>query len=111
MNYPAFGVSNRRPPNSSSRYDKDNAKENMVFKMFRYMSNDSFSRIWDANYKVVTIGDLFLGVSYGRPIQWSLHWKTAKLVCEGIYEKSGRSKDKMNFRPFQYMGYNNEEYP
>jgi hypothetical protein len=32
-------------------------------------------------------------------------------VCDGIYEKAGRLKDKMDFRPFQYMGLNNDEFP
>jgi hypothetical protein len=60
--------------------------------MFRYMSDDSFSRTWDANDKVVTIGDLLLAFGQGGPpVQWLLHWQTAKFVCEGIHEKLGRS--------------------
>jgi hypothetical protein len=69
MNYPAFGVSNRKPPNSSTRYEKDNAKESIAIKIGCYISNDYFSRTWDANYKIVTIGDLFLDFTYGRPVQ------------------------------------------
>jgi hypothetical protein len=68
------------------------------------MTNDTFSRTWDANYKVVTISDLFLGFSYGRLMQWLLHWKIAKLVRDGIYKKLGRSKDKIYFCPFPCMG-------
>jgi hypothetical protein len=79
--------------------------------MFRYISNDYFNKTWEANYRVITIGDLFLGFGYGRPIQWLLHWKSSKAVCDGIYEKLSRLKDKMDFRPFQYIGINNDEYP
>jgi hypothetical protein len=102
------------PVRNYKRYyksNKGNAKENTALKMYRYTSNDAFARPWEANYKVVTIGDLFLGFAYGRPVLHLLHWKTAKLVCDGIYEKITRSVDKMDFRPFQYIGINNDEYP
>jgi hypothetical protein len=49
MNYPAFSVTDRRSPNSASRYDKDNAQENTALNMFRDVSNDSFYRTWEAN--------------------------------------------------------------
>jgi hypothetical protein len=52
---------------------------------------------------------MFLGFRDGRPVQWLLHWKTAKLLCNGISEKLARSKDKMDFRPFQFMGHSNDE--
>jgi hypothetical protein len=32
-------------------------------------------------------------------------------ICDDIYEKLGRLKDKMDFRPFQYIDLNNEEFP
>jgi hypothetical protein len=75
------------------------------------VNHDFFSRAWDVNYHIVTIGELLLGVSHGRPVQWLLHWKTVKLVCDDICEKLGQSKDEMDFRPFQFMGDNNKEYP
>jgi hypothetical protein len=65
--------------------------------MYRYISNESFNKTWEANYKVITIGDLFLGFAYSRPVQLLLHWKTSKAVCDGIYEKLSRLKDKMDF--------------
>jgi hypothetical protein len=94
-----------------SKYKKSDPTENTALKMFRYLSNDSFNKTWEANYRVITIGDLFLGFGYGRPMQWLLHWKSSKAVCDGIYEKLSRLKDKMDFRPFQYIGVNNDEYP
>jgi hypothetical protein len=72
MNYPAFRISNRKHSNSSSRYDKDNPNGNTARELFRSMSNESLSHAWDANYKVATIGDLFLDFIYDRPGQWLL---------------------------------------
>jgi hypothetical protein len=94
-----------------AKYKKSDPTENTALKMFKYLSNDTFNKMWEANYQVITIGDLFLGFGYGRPIQWLLHWKSSKAVCDGIYEKLSRLKDKMDFRPFQYIGINNDEYP
>jgi hypothetical protein len=71
VNCPAFGVTNRRSPNSSSRYDNDSTQKITALKMFRDMSNSSFSGTWEANYQVVTIGDIFLGFTDGRPGRWS----------------------------------------
>jgi hypothetical protein len=61
MSYPAFGVTNRRAPNSSCKFDKENENENekTVLRMFRYVSNNTLSITWENTYKVATLGDYF----------------------------------------------------